>query len=294
MNKVTLFLMSEKGYTALKSIIEVLGANVIDLIIVGVDKQVTNDYSTEIVHFSKEHDIKTTDRNSTYSINTVYAIAISWRWMIPISDAFELITLHDSILPKYRGFAPLVNQLINHEQNIGVSAILSSTEYDKGDIIFQAKTAIEYPIKIQEAISMVSNLYSEVTVKVVGLLASGKSLPTVSQNEAEATYSLWRNEGDYAIDWNQKASYIKRFIDAVGEPYKGASTTISGDKIRIYNAVEEQDVQIINRDCGKIIFMRDGHPVVVCGEGLLKITNAIYEDSRTSIFPLKKFRIQFR
>ena len=286
--------MSEKGYTALKSIIEVLGANVIDLIIVGVDKQVTNDYSTEIVHFSKEHDIKTTDRNSTYSINTVYAIAISWRWMIPISDAFELITLHDSILPKYRGFAPLVNQLINHEQNIGVSAILSSTEYDKGDIIFQAKTAIEYPIKIQEAISMVSNLYSEVTVKVVGLLASGKSLPTVSQNEAEATYSLWRNEGDYAIDWNQKASYIKRFIDAVGEPYKGASTTISGDKIRIYNAVEEQDVQIINRDCGKIIFMRDGHPVVVCGEGLLKITNAIYEDSRTSIFPLKKFRIQFR
>lgn len=286
--------MSEKGYTALKSIIEVLGANVIDLIIVGVDKQVTNDYSTEIVHFSKEHDIKTTDRNSTYSINTVYAIAISWRWMIPISDAFELITLHDSILPKYRGFAPLVNQLINHEQNIGVSAILSSTEYDKGDIIFQAKTAIEYPIKIQEAISMVSNLYSEVTVKVVGLLASGKSLPTVSQNEAEATYSLWRNEGDYAIDWNQKASYIKRFIDAVGEPYKGASTTISGDKIRIYNAVEEQDVQIINRDCGKIIFMRDGHPVVVCGEGLLKITNAIYEDSRTSIFPLKKFRIQFQ
>lgn len=286
--------MSEKGYTALKSIIEVLGANVIDLIIVGVDKQVTNDYSTEIVHFSKEHDIKTTDRNSTYSINTVYAIAISWRWMIPISDAFELITLHDSILPKYRGFAPLVNQLINHEQNIGVSAILSSTEYDKGDIIFQAKTAIEYPIKIQEAISMVSNLYSEVTVKVVGLLASGKSLPTVSQNEAEATYSLWRNEGDYAIDWNQKASYIKRFIDAVGEPYKGASTTISGDKIRIYNAVEEQDVQIINRDFGKIIFMRDGHPVVVCGEGLLKITNAIYEDSRTSIFPLKKFRIQFR
>lgn len=285
--------MSEKGFTTLKSILKEFGPDLIELIVVGDDKNVLNDFSTEILTISKEHGIKTIDRNSGYSINTRYAIAISWRWMIPDSDSFQLITLHDSILPKYRGFAPLVNQLINHEEYIGVSAIFSTNEYDTGAIIFQTKTAIAYPIKIQDAISMVSKLYAEVTLKIVSILSSGTALTSIAQNEAEATYSLWRNEDDYAIDWNQKASQIKRFIDAVGEPYKGASTKISGEKIRIYDAVEEPDVQIINRDCGKVIFMRDNHPVVVCGEGLLKIKHAVHENNSTSIFPLQQFRIRF-
>ena len=285
--------MSEKGYNALKSIIAEFGSNVLDLIVVGRDKQVSNDYSKEILKISNEYGIKTVDRSETYTVNTPYAIAISWRWMIATSDTFQLITLHDSLLPKYRGFSPLVNQLINQEKYIGVSAILSTEEYDKGDIIFQTKTAIEYPIKIKDAIAKVSKLYAEVILRVVTLLGKKESLVLVSQNEAEASYSLWRNENDYSIDWNQKSSTIRRFIDAVGEPYKGASTKMLGKKIRIYEVNEEQDVQIINRDCGKVIFMRDGYPVIVCGEGLLKITNAIYEDSGASIFPFKKFRIQF-
>jgi len=293
MRKITLFLMSEKGYNALKSIIAEFGSNVLDLIVVGRDKQVSNDYSKEILKISNEYGIKTVDRSETYTVNTPYAIAISWRWMIATSDTFQLITLHDSLLPKYRGFSPLVNQLINQEKYIGVSAILSTEEYDKGDIIFQTKTAIEYPIKIKDAIAKVSKLYAEVILRVVTLLGKKESLVLVSQNEAEASYSLWRNENDYSIDWNQKSSTIRRFIDAVGEPYKGASTKMLGKKIRIYEVNEEQDVQIINRDCGKVIFMRDGYPVIVCGEGLLKITNAIYEDSGASIFPFKKFRIQF-
>ena len=54
------------------------------------------------------------------------------------------------------------------------------------------------------------------------------------------------------------------------------------------------DVKIENRDVGKIIFIKDGYPVIVCGKGLLKITEAVYLNDAKSIFPLKKFRIRLR
>ena len=86
-----------------------------------------------------------------------YQLAIGWRWLI--SGTENLIVLHDSLLPKYRGFAPLVNSLINGEQEIGVTAIWAGPEFDAGEIIFQEKAGICYPIKIQEAIEIVSGLY---------------------------------------------------------------------------------------------------------------------------------------
>ena len=49
-------------------------------------------------------------------------------------------------MPKYRGFAPLVNSLVNGEKIIGVTALFASEEYDNGDIIMQSSVDITYPI----------------------------------------------------------------------------------------------------------------------------------------------------
>ncbi len=55
-----------------------------------------------------------------------------------------------------------------------------------------------------------------------------------------------------------------------------------------------KDVIIENRHIGKILFFTDGFPVIVCGKGLLKITEANFEHDGKSIFPLNKFRVRFR
>jgi methionyl-tRNA formyltransferase len=52
-----------------------------------------------------------------------FNIAISWRWMLKVSN---LIVIHDSLLPKYRGFSPLVNMLINGEDTLGVTVLFAT------------------------------------------------------------------------------------------------------------------------------------------------------------------------
>ena len=116
---------------------------------------------------------------------------------------------------------------------------------------------------------------------------------SVQQDESEATYSLWLDESDYQIDWNWDSSHIRRFIDATGYPYKGAFTYISGSKVRVFTAEEEDDVEIENRIPGKVIFCRNGEPTIVCGTGLLKLKNAVFEDTMEDVLPLHKFRTRF-
>lgn len=293
MDKVTLFLKSEKGFKTFRSILERFGSSVIDFIVVDEDKKVLFDYTEQIIELSLQNNVLVFNRKDIYTINTEYSIAISWPWMIKLESTSRLITLHDSLLPKYRGFAPLVNQLINKESVIGVSAILATDDYDCGDILFQGKTEIDYPMKISEAINIISILYQEISLKVIEHIIKRKSFTLVSQIHEEASYSLWRDELDYKIDWCANAADIVRFVNSVGFPYKGASSEIFDRKIRVYEAEVFEDVEIVNRDCGKVIFMKDDRPVVVCRTGLIKITNAIYEDNGLSIFPLNKFRSRF-
>jgi len=241
----------------------------------------------------KQHNILVYNKNDVFDLHSEYAIAISWRWMIDVSER-KLIVLHDSILPKYRGFAPLVMALINGDSEIGVTALFANNSgYDKGDIIIQDRLAITYPIKINKAIELISELYCSITVKLIETINKSNDIVSVKQCEIEATYSLWRDEDDYFIDWAKESEQIKRFIDALGYPYKNAKTKTDNKVIRIKEAEVVADVNISNRDIGKIIFVDDGFPIVVCGKGLIKITSAYYEESGKDFFPISKFRIKF-
>ena len=151
-NYLVLHLMTEKGFEVLKTIIHF--KNLIAFVIIGKDASVNDDYSEKITTLCIDNNIEFYFRENQPKIDkNIYVMAVSWRWMIK-HPKNKLIIFHDSILPKYRGFAPLVNMLINGEKEIGVSAIFGADEYDRGEIISQKKTTIDYPIKVQEAIQI--------------------------------------------------------------------------------------------------------------------------------------------
>ena len=288
----TLFLMTSKGFNVLKHIIHIGHAILIDKVIVGEDKNVLNDYSAEIYNLCGEYGIQAEPRSNFESYNTRYALAISWRWIIPISPIHKLIVLHDSLLPKYRGFSPLVSQLINGEKKIGVTALYASENYDEGNIIYQSSSNIDYPITISEAIEIINKNYIETTAWIFNHASKNIPLPSLPQPHDLATYSLWRDDEDYRINWQDTASRIERFINAVGFPYKGAQCLLNGKVIQIKKAIAVNDVFIENRDVGKVLFVKNNKPVIVCGKGLLLIEKAIYLDGE-SIIPMKKFRSRF-
>lgn len=294
MNKITLFLMSQKGYACLNALINRYGSSVVDFIVVEEDKNIAIDYYQDITVLASKNNIAYFKRNEAPVIRTKYAIAISWRWLIPEIKDVQLIVLHDSLLPKYRGFAPLVSQLLNKEPVIGVTAFISNDSYDKGPIIGQMEIEVTYPIKIATAISKLSELYGTLIIKIIDNLVKGEPVLSAKQNESLATYSIWRDEDDYRIDWNESASNIRTFVDALGEPYRGASAMINNSKIRLHDVQEVDDLKIVNRDVGKVIFVNHGFPIVICGKGLLKIKRATFDIDGKSLLPLKKFRIRFK
>ena len=290
MKRIGLFLMTEKGFTTLRALITRVGPEHICFVVGGQDDNVINDYHNEIASLCKKHDIKFFNRNHETLPDVEYVLAISWRWLI--KDSRRLIVLHDSLLPKYRGFAPLPAALINGEKHVGVTAIFAKKEFDTGEIISQRKIKIHYPIKIQQVIESISKEYADLVVEITSKIITGKKLSRRTQNEKAATYSLWRDENDYRINWSEDASHIRRFVDAVGYPYAGAASVLNGRMVRVIEAIAEPDVRIENRTVGKVIFMNDGLHVVVCGSGLLKITQ-LNDDKGESMLPLKKFRSRF-
>lgn len=289
--KIGLYLMTSKGLSTLQSFVSDISSEHIAYIVAAQDSAVANDYYEDIVALARNLDLPVYDRTQALPSAT-HLIAVSWRWLIKANTDQQLIVFHDSLLPRYRGFAPLPSALINGDTCIGVTALMASEEYDRGPIIDQEVIKIDYPIKISTAIEALVPCYKTLTIKVANSILQDK-LTGRPQDEQDATYSLWRDEEDYLIDWTWDAVRIKRFIDALGFPYKGACTRLDGETFRILDCEALPDVIIENRTAGKVIFIQDGLPVIVCGSGLIKICQMHKEGSSESALPLPRFRLRF-
>lgn len=262
----------------------------IDSVIMSRGQNVEEDCYSEIKDFCQRHNVRHFDCKDVYDLESKYGVAVAWRWMI--KDNLKLVVLHDSLLPKYRGFAPLVNMLIHREPYIGVTALFATEEYDKGDIIEQKSVKVQYPLRIKDAIELLLPIYSDIACDIVKKLQSNLLIEARPQKETEATYSLWRDEKDYRIDWNESAEYIQQFIYSVGYPYSGAYSICNGQIVRILDCEIKDDVVFVERQVGKVAFMDGGSPVVVCGKGLLKITEMVSEQGR-SLLPFGRLRTRF-
>lgn len=291
---VTIFCLGRKALDSLVNIRKKC-INTIDCIVVGRDKNVQNDYADELISWAKLNKIKYVERVdfNNKKNSSSHHISIAWRWLNKVNPNQKLIVLHDSLLPKYRGFNPLVTALINGDTEIGVTAIFGIDGFDKGDIIAQKKISIKYPIKINDAISKLCILYGTILTEILIKISLNQEISRKKQDESKATYSIWRDEEDYFINWQRSASEIKRTIDALGFPYKGAKSFLGNDVILIKEASEIPDLKIVNRTGGKIIFKNYNHPCVICGEGILEIQECSTLDEKIIDFR-NKLRLRFK
>lgn len=209
-------------------------------------------------------------------------IASGWKWIIKQHE--NLIVFHDSILPKLRGFSPLITALENGHKSIGATVFQAKKEYDTGDILYQTSQEIEYPIKINTAIQLILEDYKKLCKQLLFDLENGSIPIPKAQVEKDATYSLWRDESDYLINWNCSAKQIQNFINAVGYPFKGAETNYGNQTIRVLDASVLPDLTIINRKVGKTLKIDNGCPFVVTSNGILKINKACDQNGQAILF----------
>jgi len=285
--------MTQKGLAVLQALIENNYVTLINQVIVGRDENVINDFADDIFQLCKKNNLIALEKNANYQLTADYTFAISWRWLLSIENT-RLIILHDSLLPKYRGFSPLVTAMLNRESKVGVTALFANDYYDEGDIIEQQSINLNYPVKITQVIKQISLLYIQIILSIFQKIKNNTPINAVPQNNALATYSIWRNEEDYHINWNQSAEEILNFINVVSAPYKGAFSYINNnEKIRILDVELVDDVVIERRDVGKVIFVKDSFPVVICKTGLLMLKEVCHDNTLENALPLPKFRVKF-
>lgn len=294
--KLHLFLMQKRGLAVLQALLahKEIGAQGIAYVVGAKDTNVQEDFFREIKTLAESNNLPFYTRSQENRPPAQgLSLAIGWRWLI--ADATKLVVLHDSLLPKYRGFAPVVCTLIEGDPLLGATAFFASPRYDEGPILAQGSVQVEYPIKISAALDALLPVFQDVASRVACQYFSNTLGEGVEQDSAEATYSLWRDELDYSIDWGRDSAYIRRVVDAVGPPFLCATTYLNENLVRILDCEPVKDRHILDRQrhIGKVIFLEEGLPVVVCGQGLLKIS-AMTDTSGVSLLPLKKLRSRFR
>lgn len=222
-------------------------------------------------------------------------LLVGWRKLMPDRVLAALpdrvIVAHDSLLPRYRGFAPLPTALINGDAEVGVTIFLAENAVDAGAVVFQAPLAVKPDDRISDVIERMTPLYVEGMLQVVAALVED-CLDGTPQDESAASYSIWRDESDYFVDWNESADRIERTIRALGPPYAGARARIGDRVVVIDAAAEEGDLDFELRQPGKVWRLTEtGEPVVVCGAGMLRLTRLL-EDGK-DLIPMRRLRVRF-
>ena len=219
-------------------------------------------------------------------------LCIGWRYIIP-DEALEYldgraVIAHDSLLPKLRGFAPLPTALIIGEKWTGVTFLRAGHGVDVGQILWQDRVPVGERDTISDLIDKVTPLYIEGARRFL----LGELTATIPQDDSLATYSIWRDEIDYRLDWSEDSARIERTIRALGPPYLGARSTLAGEVVVIQRAEEVSDLNFAIRQPGKIWALdKAGRPTVVCGRGMLKISSV--SRNGHSILPFTKLRHRF-
>jgi len=169
-------------------------------------------------------------------------IVIGWYYNIPNAILSipnkGSIAIHASLLPKYRGNAPLVWAMINGEKQTGVSLFFLEGDIDSGDIIAQKSFQINDNDTIKNVLKKAEKASIMLIKKYIKTILT-LEIQRHKQKHSEATYYPKRTPKDGEIDWSWDNDRINRFIRAQTRPYPGAYTFINGKKITIFDGKVE-------------------------------------------------------
>ena len=179
------------------------------------------------------------------------------------------INVHGSLLPKYRGAAPIQWAVLNGDNTTGVSVQYMAAAMDAGDVIAARETEIGEFETSGELFDRLKTLGAELLAETVRKIASG-SVIRVPQNEADATYTKMLDKNMSPIDWNKSPREIVKHICGLN-PWPVATTELGGVSFRVFGA-EYTDTRTTLAP-GKIISAGKAGIEVACGGGRsLRIT----------------------
>jgi methionyl-tRNA formyltransferase len=185
--------------------------------------------------------------------------------------------MHGSLLPKYRGRAPINWAVLHGEPRIGMTLHRMVKEPDAGNIVDQDGVDIGPRDTAEQAFRKVLPCARRVLGRQIDALLSGTARET-PQDPTQATYFGGRKPEDGRIDWKGTSRQIFNLIRAVTDPYPGAFTDVGPARLMVWWA--EQDSPAARGKSGKPGEVVSVSPLVVAtGDGALELTKSEWRDA---------------
>ena len=170
--------------------------------------------------------------------------------------------IHNSLLPKYRGGAPLVWQLINSEIEVGSTFFKFSKGIDDGPIVDQVWVSNKSGLTISEAGDLIEREWLERLPNIWKRLIRSE-VDTYEQDHSKATYCAQRQDFDGGIKWTSPAAQVDAFIKAQSHPYPRAWFIYEDREIRVER--HEIDPRTIYGSVGQVFEIGEHYVTVCCG-----------------------------
>jgi methionyl-tRNA formyltransferase len=189
---------------------------------------------------------------------------------------FGVLNVHASLLPKYRGAAPIQWAVINGEKKSGVTIMKTAFSLDSGDILTVRETEISENETAGELFERLAVIGAVALIDGICLIESGKAVYT-PQNHADATYYKTIKKEDARIDFTRTAKEIKDFVRGMN-PSPTAFTEINGERVKVYLS-EPFDQKINGEKVGELI-KEGGIIAVMAGDRPVRLKEIQFPNSK--------------
>lgn len=181
---------------------------------------------------------------------------------------FGAINVHSSVLPKYRGAAPINWAILNGEDRTGVTIMYMAKELDAGDIIHCLETDIDFHEDAQALTARLAELGAQALAEALEMLKNGTAVRTPQDHSAH-TYAPMLDKSLSPIDWTKSARQIHDQVRGL-IPWPCAQTILNGKTVKVFAT----EIGVATEaEAGKIIAANKKGITFACGDGLsLRIT----------------------
>lgn len=224
--------------------------------------------------FRKINDRENVELISSISPDYIFVIGLSQLVKKEIIDLAKVgvVGFHPTALPKMRGRAANVWQVLLGVHDAKVSLFFIDEGTDSGDILGQESYVIEDTDYAEDVRRKIGEAAARLSRRVLKQIIDGTLCP-VKQNEEEATYLLKRSPEDGQIDWKQSCKKIHTLIRAVSHPYPGAFGMYDGEhQIIIWRAEVIENNKYIGMP-GQIAVIRENSFDVIGLDGIIRVTD---------------------
>jgi methionyl-tRNA formyltransferase len=191
---------------------------------------------------------------------------------------YGCINIHASLLPRYRGAAPIQRAIIEGEEETGVTIMQMDAGIDTGDMLLVASLPIDAKETSDSLHERLSMLGAELIVETLAKIEKG-GIIGIKQNDDAATYAPMIDREEGRIDWKMPAVFIERLVRGLNSR-PGAYTYYQGKNLKIWAADSVSSRCENHSKPGTIIEATKAGIIVVCGEGSLSITELQLEGKK--------------